>query len=116
MSFNFAHVWTTMAPLSKGVALVLLMMAVSFIGVTIERVIAFARSTKESRVFAQRAGRLLEESKVDEIVELADKHKASALARLFGPIARRYVLAYENLGEGGLSPVELARNESARRL
>ena len=116
MSFNFAHVWSTMAPLSKGVALVLLMMAVAFIGVTIERLIAFARSSKESRVFAGRAGKLLEERKIDEIVDLAQKHQGSTLARLFGPIASRYIHAYEDLGEGGLTPVELARNESARRL
>ena len=116
MSFNFAHVWSTMAPLSKGVALVLLMMAVAFIGVTIERLIAFARSAKESRLFAGRAGQLLEEHKIDEIIELAQKHQGSTLARLFGPIASRYIHAYDGLGEGGLTPVELARNESLRRL
>jgi biopolymer transport protein ExbB len=116
MSFNFAHVWTTMAPLSKGVALVLLTMAISFIGVTVERLIAFSRSSKESRVFAGRAGKLLEERRLEEIAELASKHPASTLARLFGPITMRYIQAYEGLGEGGLSPVELARNESARRL
>ncbi len=43
-------------------------MAASFIAVTIERLIAFARSAKESRAFAQQAGKLLEEWKVDEIV------------------------------------------------
>jgi biopolymer transport protein ExbB len=116
MSFNFAHVWSSMAPLSKGVALVLLAMAVAFIGVTIERLIAFARSTKESRAFAARAGALLEERKLDEIVEVANKHQGSALARLFGPIVNRYIHAHESLGEGGLTPVEMARNESARRL
>ena len=109
MSFNFAHVWTSMAPLSKGVALVLLTMAVAFIGVTIERLLTFARSTKESRAFAAHAGRLLEERRVEEIVALADKHRASTLARLFGPITRRYIIAFDD-GEGGLSPIELARS------
>jgi biopolymer transport protein ExbB len=116
MSFNFAHVWTTMAPLSKGVALVLLTMAISFIGVTIERLIAFSRSTNESRVFARSAGKLLEERDFEGLALLANKHQASLLARLFGPITIRYIQAYEGLGEGGLSPVELARNESTRRL
>jgi biopolymer transport protein ExbB len=97
------------------VALVLLTMAVAFIGVTIERLLTFARSTKESRAFAAIAGRLLEERRVEEIVALADKHRASTLARLFGPITRRYIIAFDD-GEGGLSPIELARNESARRL
>jgi biopolymer transport protein ExbB len=67
-------------------------------------------------MFAARAGRLLEERRVEEIIELADKHRASTLARLFGPITRRYISAFEDAGGGGLTPIELARNESARRL
>src|SRR3954463_6603382 len=115
MSFNLSHIWTHMGPLSKGIAFVLFMMAVSFIGVTIERLIAFSRSAKESRSFAVQAGKLLEESKMDELIALADKYKSSSLARLFGPIIRRYIHAFEDLGDGGLSPVQLARNEAERR-
>jgi biopolymer transport protein ExbB len=115
MSFNLSHIWTHMGPLSKGIAFVLFMMAVSFIGVTIERLIAFSRSAKESRLFAVQAGKLLEDSKVDELIPLADKFKSSSLARLFGPIIRRYIHAFEDLGDGGLSPVQLARNEASRR-
>ena len=115
MSFNLSHIWTHMGPLSKGIAFVLFMMAVSFIGVTIERLIAFSRSAKESRLFAVQAGKLLEDSKVDELIPLADKFKSSSLARWFGPIIRRYIHAFEDLGDGGLSPVQLARNEAERR-
>jgi biopolymer transport protein ExbB len=115
MSFNLSHIWTHMGPLSRGIAFVLFMMAVSFIGVTIERLIAFSRSAKESRLFAVQAGKLLEDAKVEELIPLADKFKSSSLARLFGPIIRRYVHAFEDLGDGGLSPVQLARNEASRR-
>jgi biopolymer transport protein ExbB len=115
MSFNLTHIWAHMTPLNKGIAFLLFMMAVSFIGVTVERLIAFSRSAKESRGFAMQAGKLLEEWQVEEIVALAEKHKSSALARLFGPIIRRYIHAFEDLGDGGLSPVELARNEAGRR-
>jgi len=115
MSFNLSHIWTHMGPLSKGIAFVLFMMAVSFIGVTIERLIAFSRSAKESRLFAVQAGKLLEDAKVEELIPLADKFKGSSLARLFGPIIRRYVHAFEDSGDGGLSPVQLARNEASRR-
>jgi len=115
MSFNLSHIWTHMGPLSKGIAFVLFMMAVSFIGVTIERLIAFSRSAKESRLFAIQAGKLLEDAKVEELIPLADKFKSSSLARLFGPIIRRYIHAFEDLGDGGLSPVQLARNEASRR-
>ena len=115
MSFNFAEIWAHMPLIGKFIAFGLFLMAVSFIGVTIERILAFARSAKESRAFAQQAGKLLEEWKVDEIVAVADKYKSSSLAKLFGPIIRRYIHAFEDLGEGGLAPVQLARNEGERR-
>jgi biopolymer transport protein ExbB len=115
MSFNLSHIWTHMGPLSKGIAFVLFMMAVSFIGVTIERLIAFSRSAKESRQFAVQAGKLLEEGGVEALVPLADKFKGSSLARLFGPIIRRYLHAFDEQAKGALSPVQLARNEAERR-
>jgi biopolymer transport protein ExbB len=115
MSFNLSHIWTHMTPLNKGIAFILFLMAASFVAVTIERLIAFSRSAKESRLFAVQAGKLLEDSKVDELIALADKYKSSSLARLFGPIIRRYIHAFEDLGDGGLSPVQLARNEAERR-
>src|SRR3954468_13657207 len=115
MSFNLSHIWTHMTPLNKGIAFVLFLMAASFVAVTIERLIAFSRSAKESRLFAVQAGKLLEDSQVDELIALAEKFKSSSLARLFGPIIRRYIHAFEDLGDGGLSPVQLARNEAERR-
>ncbi|HKY36629.1 MAG TPA: MotA/TolQ/ExbB proton channel family protein [Polyangiaceae bacterium] len=115
MSFNFAELWAHMPLLGKFIAFGLFLMAVAFIGVTVERILAFQRSAKESRAFALQAGKLLEEWKVEEIVAVADKHKSSALAKLFGPIIRRYIHAFEDLGEGGLTPVQLARNEAERR-
>ena len=115
MSFNLSHIWANMTALNKGIAFVLFMMAVSFIGVTIERLIAFSRSAKESRSFAMQAGKLLEEGRVDDVVAAADKFKSSALARLFGPIIRRYIHAFADAADGGLAPVQLARNEAERR-
>jgi biopolymer transport protein ExbB len=115
MTFNFAELWAHMPLLGKIIFFGLCLMGVAFIGVTIERILAFARSAKESRAFAQQAGKLLEEWKVEEIVTVAEKHKSSALAKLFGPIILRYIHAFEDLGEGGLTPVELARNEAERR-
>lgn len=114
MSFNLADIWAHMSPLSKGIAFVLFTMAISFIAVTIERLITFSRSANESRKFATAATKLLEEWKVEEIVELARKHEASALARLFGAITGRYIDAYADLG-AGMSPIELAKNEAERR-
>jgi biopolymer transport protein ExbB len=114
MSFDLVHIFTTMSPLSKMIFGVLLLMAVLSIGVTVERWIAFQRSGKESRLFAQSAAPLIDEWRIDEVAPLADKHKYSALARLFSATIRRYTRALEE-PEGTMAPTDLARNESERR-
>ena len=115
MTFNFAEMWAHMPLAGKAIALGLFLMAVSFIGVTIERIVAFSRSAQESRTFAAQAGKLLEEWRIDEIVLVAEKLKSSSLAKLFGPIIRRYSHALADADAGGLPPVQLARNEAERR-
>jgi len=114
MSFDLVHIFSTMSPLSKAIFGVLLLMAVLSIGVTVERWIAFNRSGKESRLFAQGAAPLIEEWRVDQLPELAKKHEASALARLFAATIQRYLRGLDE-PEGRMTPVELARNESERR-
>ncbi len=115
MSFNFAEIWAHMPLIGKFIALGLFMMMVSFIGVTFERLLAFSRSAKESRAFAVQAGKMLEEWRIEELIPLADKFRGSTLAKLFGPIVRRYIDACDDLGDGSLSPAQLARNEAERR-
>jgi biopolymer transport protein ExbB len=65
-------------------------------------------------LFAKKASPLIDEWKVDEVVELGPKYPHSALAKLFVTTIQRYIRAFEGL-DGGLSPVELARNESERQ-
>jgi biopolymer transport protein ExbB len=115
MTFNFAEMWAHMPLLGKAIAMGLALMMVSFIGVTAERIYAFSRSAKESRVFAMQAGKLLESWQIDDIVRIAETFKSSSLAKLFGPIIRRYGHALVETDAAGLSPVQLARNEAERR-
>jgi biopolymer transport protein ExbB len=114
MSFNLMHIWTTMSPLSKGIFVVLLIMAVLSIGVTVERWIAFRKLMNESKRFVEKSAPLFDEWRIDEIEELAKDYPGSALARLFSATIQRYIRGYESL-DSGLSPVELARNEAERR-
>lgn len=89
-------------------------MGASTVGVALERLVALARSAQESRTFAALAGKLVDQRQIEELAKLASNFQASALARLFGAIATRYLSASEDLDEGRLSPIDLARNESAR--
>jgi biopolymer transport protein ExbB len=91
-------------------------MGVSAVGVALERLVVLSRSAKESRTFAALAGKLVDQRQLEELARLAGKYQASALARLFGAVASRYLSASEELDEGRLSPIDLARSESARCL
>lgn len=114
MSFNLGHMLATMSPLSLLIAGTLMVMAILAIGVTVERSIAFWRSGKESALFVREAGPMIDEWRVEAIADTADKYKAAALARLFSPVIRRYLRSVDD-HEGGLSPVEMARNEGERQ-
>jgi biopolymer transport protein ExbB len=114
MSFNLSHIIGSMSPLSLLIAGVLMVMAILSIGVAVERWLSFMRSAKDSKSFVVAAGPLIDEWKIEEIATASDKYKNSALARLFGAVIRRYLRAIDDEG-GGLSPVELARNESERQ-
>lgn len=112
MAFDLAHIWASMGALGKAIAAVLLIMAIASAGVTVERLIVLRKSNTESRKFAGGAGPLINGWDLDGLATLCEKHKGSALARLFGAIVKRYSSAKA----GNVSPVELARNESERSL
>ncbi len=112
MAFDFAHIWASMGALGKAIAAVLLTMAIACAGVTVERMIVLAKSQRESRKFAGGAGPMINSWDLPGLKALCEKHKASALARLFGAIVNRYIGAKD----GNVSPVELARSENERSL
>jgi biopolymer transport protein ExbB len=108
------HIWASMGVPAKIVAGTLLMMAIAMIGVFVERLITLQKSNKESRAFAKTAVLLIEDWKMQELVQLSEKHQASALARLFSSMTRRYLRGLDD-PDGGMTPVELARNEAGRK-
>ncbi len=114
MTFDLAHIWSSMSLANKAITLALLAMAVMAIAVTVERNLALSRSAKMSRQFAAAAESHLASWDLRALLELADHHRSSSLARLFSAITREYQAGAERPA-GGLTPVEMARNEAARQ-
>jgi biopolymer transport protein ExbB len=112
MSFDLVHIWQSMGPLARIIAAALALMAVASIGVVVERVWALARSARESRRFITRIGPMLKTWDLEAVNRAAQEHKASALARLFGAISKKYLQACAD--GGGESPVKLARGAAER--
>jgi biopolymer transport protein ExbB len=113
MSFDLAHIWASMGLFSKLIAAALILMAIGCVGVVVERWIALARNTRDSRAFARVAAPMIDEWRVEELAGLSDKFKHSVLAKLLSAITQRYLRGYEDL-DGGMTPVEMARNEAER--
>jgi len=113
MSFDLAHIWASMGLFSKLIAAALILMAIGCVGVVVERWIALARNARDSRAFARVAAPMIDEWRVEELAGLSDKFKHSVLAKLLSAITARYLRGYEDL-DGGMTPVEMARNEAER--
>lgn len=84
MSFTLAGLWATMAPISKGVALILVLMSLASLYIAAERWFTFYRMTSQSKQFAGVVEALLREQKYQEAIEKAGdpSYQYSYLARL----------------------------------
>jgi biopolymer transport protein ExbB len=114
MQFDLGHIWATMGILSKIIAFVLVLMAIASIAVVVERVIALWRLAQHTRLFARDAQPHLESWDTRRLVNTADRYHLSALARLVSASVRRFQQGCDDPA-GGLSAVELARREMARK-
>jgi biopolymer transport protein ExbB len=92
MSFDLAHIWAHMGIASRLIAGALGLMALLTLTITLERLWALTVSAKASRDFAPRASVLVEKGDFGPLVGLAEQHKKSTLARLFGAVLGRFAL------------------------
>jgi biopolymer transport protein ExbB len=114
MTFDLVAIWAHMGLLARSIAFVLLVMAVASVGVVVERFISFAKAGGASKAFAAAAVPLIERWQLQKLVKTAQAHKASPLAALFERMTSSYLRGLEKPGE--MTPVDLARNEAARRM
>lgn len=113
MKFDLAHIWASMGLMSRSVAFALVLMGIASVAVVVERVLGLARLHAETRRFTKDAGLAVEAWQIDEIIEVAERHPMSAVARLCAAALCRYRQALED--EGNLPAVELARREIERK-
>lgn len=114
MTFDLMHIWSSMSVANKAITLILIAMAVLSVAVTVERLLALAKSSRISREFALEAQAPIEAWDLDELVALAERHNTSNLARLFSAMTKKLILGIGR-ADGGMSPVDLARNEATRQ-
>lgn len=114
MQFDLVHIWASMGILSKLVAFALVLMAISSIGVVVERMIALERNAVDTKHFAKEAVPFIQAWDTGGLLSAAEKHPRSALAKLVAAGVGRFERGLSD-PEGGLDAVELARREIGRR-
>jgi biopolymer transport protein ExbB len=101
MSFDLIHMWASMGPFAKGIAVVLFVMMVYSLGMVAERMVTFARAGSASRQYAELLPGLLAEAKFGEAAELAKKLKRGHLCKVLGMAIEEYergTAALRNVG------------------
>jgi biopolymer transport protein ExbB len=114
MSFDLMHIWASMSIANKAITLALLLMGVFAVAITVERMLALSKSARVSRRFADEVNPRLADWDPEGLVAVAARHQASTLARIFAATTKRFLQGAAR-PEGGLSPVDMARNEAVRQ-
>lgn len=113
---QWTEVWTHLGWPAITVVAVLLAMGVASLAVFVERVLAIARSRRESRAFAAGAIQTLRPASIETVLAEAEHRDGGHLARLARYGLTMYRDARSGLDGDGLTPAESMRRELQRRI
>jgi biopolymer transport protein ExbB len=116
MHFDLVKIFHEMDWMARGITFVLLAMGVVSLAVAIERLIAYARSTRQSANLSTRAGGLIAERDYEKLLTEAQKHPASHLSRMLVPVLRVYLQHEWQVVDKPAVVMEVVRRELARKL
>ena len=80
MDFSLVGLWNQMGWVARGVVIILLIMSMYSIAIMVERFLTYSAAKKQSREFAPRVAQALKNDRIEEAINISDKHKKSHLA------------------------------------
>jgi biopolymer transport protein ExbB len=116
MHFDLVKIFHEMDWMARGITFVLLAMGIISLAVAIERLIAYARSTRQSASLSTRAAGLITERNYEKLLTEAQKHPASHLSRMLVPVLRVYLQHEWQVVDKPAVVMEVVRRELARKL
>ena len=116
MHFDLIKIFHDMDWMARGITFVLLAMGVLSLAVAIERVVAYARSTRHSAFLSQKAAPLIAERDYEKLLAEAQQHPASHLGRLLIPVLRVYLEHEWQVLDKPAVVIEVVRRELARKV
>jgi len=78
--FTMTDMIRNMGAVAIGVVIVLLLMSVYSIAIMVERYLTYSAAKKQSREFAPRVAQALKNDRIEEAINISDKHRKSHLA------------------------------------
>jgi biopolymer transport protein ExbB/biopolymer transport protein TolQ len=84
MGVDLAALWAHAGPFARGVVFVMLFMSLMSFTVAFKKLFYFSKSTRATRKFAPQFSRAIQEEQLDQAITLAEKNKASHVARVLG--------------------------------
>src|SRR2546421_12240258 len=78
--FTITEMVKTMSAVAIAVVIILLVMSVYSIAIMVERYLTYTAAKKQSREFAPRVAQALKNNRIEEAINISDKHRKSHLA------------------------------------
>jgi len=78
--FGFLEMLKNIGPIGAAVIFILLLMSMYSIAIAVERYLTYSAAKKQSREFAPRVAQALKNDRIEEAINISDKHKKSHLA------------------------------------
>ena len=79
-TFSITQMIKSMGGVAIAVVVVLLIMSVYSIAIMVERYLTYSAAKKQSREFAPRVAQALKNDRIEEAINISDKHRKSHLA------------------------------------
>ena len=116
MHFDLIKIFHEMDWMARGVTFVLLAMGVISLAVAIERLVAYARSTRQSATLSGKAASLIAHRDYEKLLNEAQRYPASHLSRMLVPVLRVYLQHEWQVVDKPEVVMEVVRRELARKL
>src|SRR5256886_15450684 len=107
--FTITEMIKNMGPVAITVVIILLIMSVYSIAIMAERYLSYTAAKKQSREFAPRVAQALKNDRIEEAINISDKHRKSRLAMVVSSGLQEF------RGHEGASDIPGGEIEAAKR-
>ena len=113
--FTLSEMVRNMGPVAITVVIILLIMSVYSIAIMVERYLTYTAAKKQSREFAPRVAQALKNNRIEEAINISDKHRKSHLAMVVNSGLQEF-RAHEQSNEISGNEIEASKRALQRAI